>query len=152
MKKQKLILEQLDRKIKEVIILDSVVIPPEGWVYSIRNALGMSLRQLGKKLGITAQSVKEIEVREKNGTVSMTVLRQVAACLEMKLVYGFIPKSGSLEKMIENRAMEIASEIVRRTSASMILEDQGNSETRLRKSIQEKTAEIKQEMPKYLWD
>jgi predicted DNA-binding mobile mystery protein A len=152
MKKQKLILEQLDRKIKDVKALDSVVIPSEGWIYSIRNALGMSLRQLGKKLGITAQSVKEIEVREKNGTVSLTVLRQVAASLDMKLVYAFIPKSGSLEKMIENRAMEIATEIVRRTSASMILEDQGNSETRLRKSIQEKTAEIKQEMPKYIWD
>jgi predicted DNA-binding mobile mystery protein A len=152
MKKQKLILEQLDRKIKEVILLDSVVIPSEGWIYSIRNALGMSLRQLGNKLGITAQSVKEIEIREKSGTVSLAVLRQVGACLDMKLVYAFIPKSGSMDKMIENRAMEIATEIIRRTSASMILEDQGNSEIRLRQSIQEKTTEIKQEMPKYLWD
>ena len=70
----------------------------------------------------------------------------------MKLVYGFIPKAGSLEKMIENRAKEIAEEIVRRTSASMVLEDQGNTETRLRKAIQEKTAELKHEMPRYLWD
>ncbi|MFZ4572193.1 MAG: mobile mystery protein A [Bacteroidales bacterium] len=152
MKKQKLILEQVDRRIKEVIILDSVVIPSEGWIYSIRNALGMSLRQLGKRLKITAQSVKEIEIREKSGTVSLAVLRQLGACLDMKLVYCFIPKTGSLEQMIENRAREIATEIVRRTSASMILEDQGNTETRLRKSILEKTIEIKQEMPKYLWD
>jgi predicted DNA-binding mobile mystery protein A len=152
MKKQKLILEQVDKRIKEILPFNSIVIPNEGWIYSIRNALGMSLRQLGKRLKITAQSVKEIEIREKNGTTSLAVLRQVGESLDMKLVYCFIPKAGSLEQMIENRALEIATEIVRRTSTSMILEGQKNTETRLRKSILEKTAEIKQEMPKYLWE
>jgi hypothetical protein len=61
----------------------------------------------------------------------------------MKLVYGFIPKTGSLEQMIEKRALEIASEIVQRTSASMKLEDQENPETRLHKAILEKVAEMK---------
>jgi len=152
MKKQKLILDQVDRKIQEMNIPDSFVLPQAGWIYSIRQALGMSLRQLGKKLMITAQSVNEIEKREKNGSISLNVLRQFGSSLDMKLVYGFIPKTGSLEKMIENRALEIATEIVRRTSAGMILEDQGNSEARLQKAVQEKTADIKQEMPRYLWD
>ena len=152
MKKQKLILDQVDKKVQEIMLLDTVVIPHDGWIYSIRNALGMSLRQLGKRVKITAQSAKEIEEREKNGTVSLAVLRQVGASLDMKLVYGFIPKAGSLEKMIENRAMEIAKEIVGRTSASMMLEDQENTEARLSRAIQEKTAELKQEMPRYLWD
>ena len=152
MKKQKLILDQVEKRIQGILLLDSLVIPHEGWIYSIRNALGMSLRQLGKRLNMTAQSAKEMEEREKNGTVSLAVLRQVGAALDMKLVYGFIPRAGSLEKMIENRAREIAEEIVRRTSASMVLEDQGNTETRLRKAIQEKTAELTHEMPRYLWD
>jgi len=152
MKKQKLILDQVDKRIQKIILLDSLVIPHEGWIYSIRNALGMSLRQLGKRLNITAQSAKEIEEREKNGTVSLAVLRQVGTALDMKLVYGFIPQAGSLEKMIENRALEIAENIIGRTSTSMMLEDQGNTEARLRKAIHEKTAELKQEMPRYLWD
>lgn len=152
MKKQKLILDQLDRKILQMNIPDSFVVPPAGWINSIRQALGMTLRQLGNKLKITAQSVKEIENREKNGSVSLNVLRQVGSSLDMKLVYGFIPKTGSLEQMIENRALEIARDIVRRTSASMTLEEQGNSENRLQKAILEKAAEIKQEMPKYIWD
>lgn len=152
MKKQKLILDQVDKRIQELILLDSLVIPHEGWIYSIRNALGMSLRQLGNRLNITAQSAKEIEEREKNGTVSLAVLRQVGVALDMKLVYGYIPQAGSLEKMIENRAKEIAEEIVGRTSVSMVLEDQENNGKRLRKAIQEKTAELKYEMPRYLWD
>jgi len=152
MNTQKLVLDQVDRKIREMSIPDSFVMPPAGWIYSIRHALGMSLRQLGKKLKITAQSVKGIEDREKTGNLSLKVLQQVAACLDMKLVYGFIPKSGSLEKMIENRALEIARDIVQRTSASMSLEDQKNTEARLRKSVVEKANEIKLKMPRYLWD
>jgi hypothetical protein len=48
--------------------------------------------------------------------------------------------------------MEIAKEIVLRTSNTMQLEDQENSKERIEKSIKNKTEEIKTEMPKYLWD
>ena len=67
MKKQKLILEQIDRKIRQLKKVEDITIPSTGWVYAIRQALAMSLRQLGNKMGITPQSVKEIEEREKNG-------------------------------------------------------------------------------------
>ena len=57
MKKQKLIMEQLDRKIVKYRGLEKIVIPPTGWIYSIRQALNMSLKQLGNRLSITPQSV-----------------------------------------------------------------------------------------------
>ena len=62
MKKHHLIIEQLDSNINNFI-----GIPVNGWVHSIRTALRMSLRHLGKKLQITAQSVREIESNKKNG-------------------------------------------------------------------------------------
>ncbi|MBN1251203.1 MAG: mobile mystery protein A [Bacteroidales bacterium] len=152
MKKNKLIIEQLDKKLIVYKNLDKVQIPPNGWVFSFRKALNMSLRQLGKRMGITPQSVKEIEEREKNGTVSIGILKQVGKALDMKFVYGFIPKNYSLKKMIEERAAELAKEIVNRTSVSMNLEDQKPSETRIKKAIQEKSEELIYKMPKYLWD
>jgi predicted DNA-binding mobile mystery protein A len=152
MNKQKLILEQIDRKILLLKKIEDLTIPPSGWIYAIRQALGMSLRQLGNKMGITPQSVKEIEVREKNGTISLNVLRQFGKSLDLKLVYGYIPKDESLEMIIEKRAEEIAREIVNRTSTSMKLEDQQNNPKRIKKAIIDKTKEIKLEMPKYLWD
>jgi predicted DNA-binding mobile mystery protein A len=152
MDKQKLILEQIDRKILQLKKIEDLTIPASGWIYAIRLALGMSLRQLGNKMGITPQSVKEIEIREKNGTISLNVLRQFGKSLDLKLVYGFIPKNDSLEMIIQKRAEEIAREIVNRTSTSMKLEDQENNPKRIRKSIIDKTNEIKLEMPKYLWD
>jgi predicted DNA-binding mobile mystery protein A len=112
----------------------------------------MSLRQLGKRMKITPQSVKEIEVREKNGSISLNVLKQFGSSLDLKLVYGFIPKQNSLEEMIKERAMELAKDIVNRTSVSMRLEAQENNPNRIRKAVKEKANDIALEMPKYLWD
>jgi predicted DNA-binding mobile mystery protein A len=152
MKKQKLIMEQLDAKILQLKKVENLVIPSSGWVYSIRKALGMSMRQLGNRMGITPQSVKEIEEREQNETISIKVLRQFGKSLNLKLIYGFIPQSGNLEDIIEKRAYELAMEIVNRTSISMKLEDQENNPARIQKAIKEKANEIKTEVPKYLWD
>jgi predicted DNA-binding mobile mystery protein A len=152
MRIKKLIREQLDNKIAKFRELDNIVLPPQGWIYSIRQGINMSLRQLGERLSITPQSVKEIEDREKNGTISIKVLRQVAAALNMKFVYGFIPSEISLEGMIEKRAEELARSIVERTSVQMGLEDQKNTPERIKKAIKEKAAQIKNDMPKILWD
>jgi predicted DNA-binding mobile mystery protein A len=152
MKKQKLIRDQLDNKIIKFSHLQEVIVPSEGWIYSIRQGINMSLRQLGQRMSITPQSVKEIEEREKNGTISIKVLKQVAAALNMSFVYGFIPSEKTLEGMIEKRAIELAKSIVERTSIQMGLEDQKNTPERIEKAIKEKTAEIMQEMPRILWD
>ncbi|MFN8256348.1 MAG: mobile mystery protein A [Bacteroidales bacterium] len=150
--KDKLLIEQLDRKFEKLSRIEEVLIPTEGWVYSVRTALKMTLRQLGAKMGITAQSVKEIEMREKVGSISINTLKEVGNALEMKLVYGFIPRDKTLEMMIERRAYEIAEKIVMRTSATMVLEDQQNTKERITNAILDRAREIKNEMPKYLWD
>jgi len=152
MKTQKLILNQVDNNISILKKSQNVIIPHSGWVFSIRKALNMSLRQLGNRMNITPQSMKEIEEREKNGTVSINVLKQTANALNMKFIYGFIPKSESLENMIQEKAYIIAKEIVLRTSTNMKLEGQKNSDIRIKKAIKEKTEEIVSKMPRYLWE
>jgi len=152
MKKQTLILEHIDAKISQLRKAEDLVMPTAGWIYSIRQALGMSMRQLGNRMSITPQSVKEIEEREKSGTITLKVLRQFGQVLNLKLVYGFIPSEGSLEKIIERRALVLAKEIVNRTSASMKLENQENKPDRLQKAVKEIAEEIRIQMPKYLWD
>jgi len=152
MDKIKLIREQLDNKIIKLHGFEKVVVPPNGWIYTIRKAINMSLRQLGKRLSITPQSVKEIEEREKNDTISIKVLKQVASALDMHFVYGFIPETKTLEAMIEKRAAELARQIVERTSIHMSLEDQKVTDERIAKAINEKKIELAREMPKILWD
>ena len=91
-------------------------------------------------------------MREATGNITMNRLREAAQAMDMKLVYGLIPADGSIEKMIEKRAYVLAKEIVLRTSNSMKLEDQENSTERIEKAIQEKATEIKEELPKYIWE
>ena len=150
--KQALLIEQVDRKLKSFRALNEVIVPKKGWVYTVRTALKMSLRQLAERMNITPQSASEIEQRESNETITLKSLREVAHSMDMKLVYGFIPKDGSIEKMIEKRAVEIAAKIVMRTSNTMKLEDQENSKKRIEKNIQAKAREIIDKMPKHLWD
>ena len=151
-KKHKLLIEQLDKKIQHFKSVEEIATPATGWIHAIRTALKMSLRQLGSRLSITPQSMRETEQREKDGSITLKNLREAGRALNMQLIYGFIPKDESLEQMIEKRAYEIAKEIVMRTSHSMMLEEQENSKERIEKAIKERAEEIKNEMPGYLWD
>jgi hypothetical protein len=91
-------------------------------------------------------------MREASGSLTIKALREAGMALNLKLVYGFVPIDGSIEKIIEKRAFELAREIISRTSQSMALEKQENSEERLKKAIEMKAREITDKMPKYLWD
>jgi len=152
MNKKKLQIDQLESKINAYAPITKVVNPPTGWVKAVRSALGMSLQQLANRLSITKQSVQEIEQREKDGSISLKSLRDTARALDMQLVYGFVPKDGTLDALIDRKAREVATRIVYRTSTTMRLEDQENSERRIKKAIDERAAFLKHEMPKVLWD
>jgi predicted DNA-binding mobile mystery protein A len=145
-------IQQLDRKIIVFAPLQQVPVPPTGWIRAIRAALGMSLQQLGNKLSITKQSARAIEIREKEGTITLKSLREVGKAIDMHFVYGFVPHDGSLDALIERKARELATQIVHRTSTTMRLEDQENTKQRLGKAIEERTAAIKNEVPKILWE
>jgi predicted DNA-binding mobile mystery protein A len=152
MGKKSLQLQQLNDKMLGFAKLNKVSMPPTGWIKAIRTAIGMSMQQLGNKLSISKQGILDIEKREKDGAITIKSLREIARALDMQLVYGFVPNDGSLDALIEKRATELATKIVLRTSTTMKLEDQGNTNTRIEKAIKERAEEIKNEMPKILWD
>jgi len=152
MDNKKLQIEQLDKRIELFTPARRFPNPPTGWIRAIRLALGMSLQQLANKLAITKQSVQEIEMREKEGAITLKSLKETARALDMELVYGFVPKNGTLENYIDAKARELAEKIVYRTSNNMKLEDQENSKARIKKAVNERAAIIKHELPKSLWD
>jgi len=149
---KKLMIEQLDRKFEKLAVLIDLEISPKGWINAIRTGLNMSLVQLAKRLKKTSVSVKEIEQREEDKGITLKKLSEVAEALDCRFVYAIVPKDGSLEKLIDKRAIQVAEEIVMRTSHTMKLEDQENTEERIKKAIKDRAEEIKNELPKYLWD
>ncbi len=152
MGKKSLQLQQLNSKMRGFATLKQVVMPPTGWIKAIRTAIGMSMQQLGNKLNVSKQGVMDIEKREKDGSITIKSLREIARAMDMQLVYGFVPNDGSLDALIEKRATELATQIVMRTANTMKLEDQANSKKRIETAIRERATAIKNEMPKILWD
>ena len=145
-------LQQLNSKMLGFALLKQVAMPPTGWIKAIRTAIGMSMQQLGNKLNVSKQGVMDIEKRERDGSITIKSLREIARAMDMQLVYGFVPNEGSLEAPIEKRATELATQIVMRTANTMKLEDQAISQKRIETAIKERAAAIKNEMPKILWD
>ena len=144
-----LFLDETQSKLNPFSILKSEIKPDNGWVNAIRVSIKMSLRQLGERLHITPQGVRDLEKREKEGAITINTLKEVGRVLDMDLVYGFISRHNSLDEMIEERAREIAEEVVLK---AIKLDNQKNSENDVKKAIQQKTYEISSKMPSNLWD
>jgi len=149
---KKLSIEQLDKNLEKFSRLKELDMPSRGWINAVRTAMNMSLVQLAKRLKKTSVSVREIEEREQNKTITLNKMIEVAEALELQFVYALLPKESSIETIIEKRALQVAREIVMRTSHSMKLEDQENRDERLQQAIKDRAKQITQEMPKYLWD
>ena len=150
--KNSLIIEQLDSKLKKFKKVGLTEAPAAGWIHAIRTSIRMSMRQLGERMGSSAQTVNHFERAEASGSITIKSLRRTGSALGLKLAYGFVPKDQSIEAMIEKRALEVAREIVLRTSHSMKLENQENTPERIDKAIKERANELKRELPKHLWD
>ncbi|MHC4952000.1 MAG: mobile mystery protein A, partial [Planctomycetota bacterium] len=100
---KKLTLRQLDAVLKAFKPLKTQTIPQKGWVRAIRDALGMSARQLASRMDVKQQRIVRIEQDEKQGRVTVNTLRKVAEAMECEFVYGFVPKE-SLEQTVRDQA------------------------------------------------
>lgn len=147
-----LLIEQLDQKLKPFLETRMVLVPERGWINTIRTTLNMTMAQLGTKLNITRQGVKRIEESEANSTVTLNSLKDVANAMDLKFVYALVPKSGTIDDLINLKAEKLAQKIVMRTNQNMKLEDQGIGDHKLSKTIKDLASEIKRELRKSIWD
>jgi predicted DNA-binding mobile mystery protein A len=112
--------KQLDAKLK---LIPKISTPSDGWVRTIRSALGMSAAQLGRRLGLSQQGVADLERREKNGAISSSTLAAAAEALNCDLSITLRPKS-SLEEMVRSQAEAKARQERDRIVHTMRLEAQ----------------------------
>jgi len=108
--------------------------PSGGWLRAIRQALGMTTRQLAKTVGVTQAAVVDAERTEAKGDITLATLQRYAAALGCELSYVLIPKR-SLQETVEERADRIARDQVSRVRHSMALEDQLTSKSHLEREV-----------------
>lgn len=148
---KKILIEQLDGKLKPFFEIKNIEVPERGWVYTIRTALNMTLQQLGHKLKITIQGVQDIEKRELSGSISLKSMKEVGKALDMKFVYGFVSNHHSIDEFIELKSRELAEKMVLKNS-NALAENKVINKEELQLEIEGYMRKIKTEIPKSLWD
>ena len=123
MKPKLLVLKQLDRQLASWIEAKKFFQPRKGWVLCIRNALGITLPQLAKRLKVVRSRVIKIQQAELSGSLTLHTLRETANALNCDLVYAFIPRK-PLQVLIRERAEKIAKQRLQHIAHSMALENQ----------------------------
>lgn len=149
MNKHFLILKQLDRQFDVWRRLPDM--PREGWIRLIRKAIGMTTKQLARRLDVNRSRVVKIEQSEPEGALTLRTLQEVAEALNCKLVCALVPKE-PLQEMIEKQAKKIASKRLRRVSHSMLLEDQSVEAKAGQEQLQEIIRALLSGSFKNLWD
>jgi len=115
-------LSQLDRSLHPVRSLPPR--PSKGWIASVREALGYSLRQVGKKMQASGQAIQQFEQAEAEDRITLRALRRVAGTMGCDLIYALVPKSGSFAELAEHPTRERASRDVKSVVHTMALENQ----------------------------
>lgn len=115
----------LDRKFSRVRAVgpDLTQRPDAGWVRAVRDALGMTSSDLGRRMGISAAAVSKIESSEKRGTIGLDTLQRAADAMECDIAYVLLPRQ-SLEQTVHRQAEVITQREFGAIVNSMRLEDQ----------------------------
>jgi predicted DNA-binding mobile mystery protein A len=115
-------LSQLDRNLNTMRNLPPR--PVDGWIASVRQALGLTLDYVGKRLHATRQAVQQLEKAEAQDRITLGALRRAAEAMDCELVYAFVPKAGSFTELAERPTRDRASRDVKSVMHTMMLENQ----------------------------
>ena len=145
-------IQQLDETIAKFNQLTFVSMPACGWINAIRNALGMSARSLGERIGLSQPRISLMEKGEVDGSISIKTLEKAAHGLGCRVVFAFVPEEGSLQAMRKKQALKKASQINQYTELHMGLEDQATEDDFREQSIKIMAAESLRKWPRDFWD
>jgi predicted DNA-binding mobile mystery protein A len=142
---------QLDKRLSLLQNMEVLARPPKGWVKAIREALGMTTAQLGRRLGVVQSRAVAIEQAEVKGAVTLDTLEKAAQALDCRLVYVLVPRK-PLEMLVEDRAQALARQRLKATAHSMALEDQSVDAADESEQLKALTKRLVEEAGSKLWD
>ncbi len=123
----------------------------EGWLKTVRKAIGMSGSQLANRLGVTKGRVSQAESAELTGSATLKSMQNMAQAMNCRFVYAVIPEK-EIERVIRDRAVLKAKEQIKAASTQMALEAQALSDEQLAFEVDRLASEIIEKMPSDLWN
>ena len=140
----------LDRRLSG-LAGDAMVVPPQGWLRSMREALGMSAQKLADRMGVSRPRVAMIEKAEKTGATTLKTLREAAEAMDCMLVYAIVPRT-SLDQIVRDQAVKKADAELARLHHTMLLENQAMTPRDLSDERERLIHEIIAGSSRRLWD
>ena len=88
-----IILGDLERKIQPLnAARPAAGMPARGWLRAVRDAIGLTQREVAEKAGVKRQSYAQFETAEERGSISVASLRRAAGAMDCELVYFIVPR------------------------------------------------------------
>ncbi|MDA1080919.1 MAG: mobile mystery protein A [Gemmatimonadetes bacterium] len=143
-------LRQLDERLEKVRDLAALESPPDGWVRTLRQALGMTTEQLAARMKVTRQAVLQLEAAERNRTSTWTSLRKAADAIDCEVVYAIVPR-GSLNQVLLRQGRKQAERHLARISQSMKLDAHLVGPAEQERQVDELAAHLAAERSRALW-
>ena len=126
-------------------------VPDEGWLATIRKALGMSGAELGRRLGVTRARVSQAEKAERTGGITLKAMEEFAEAMGCRFVYAIMPAEGRIEDVVAAQARRKAQALVARASTHMALERQALPEKKNRAEVERIARELMEDPPPGFW-
>src|SRR6201995_4390149 len=143
--------QQLDKRFVTLAPLANALRPEKGWIKAVREALGMTTAQLGKRLGVSQQRAAMVEKAEGDGAITLKSLEQAAQTLGCRVIYVLYPEE-PLTQTLRARAEAVADQQMRAVEQTMRLEDQSVADRGPRLETRAKLMEQLLKRPARLWD
>lgn len=100
-----------------------ITAPSRGWIKAIREALGMTARQLAARMDASPSRIPVIEKAEVTGATTIKTLREAAEAMNCTFVYAFVPTK-PLDEILRERAVQKTRQDIARLDHTMRLENQ----------------------------
>lgn len=133
----------LDRRLGLVRpLLPHLQVPRDGWIRTLREALGMSAGELGQRMGVGANAVVKLEASERAHRIQLDSLERAADALGCDVAYVLVPRR-SLEEMVDRQAAGVAGATMAVVGHTMLLEDQAVSDEVTSELFREQAREVR---------
>jgi predicted DNA-binding mobile mystery protein A len=114
--------KNLDRRVS-YLRNEPLTAPPSGWIKAIREALGLTTRQLAMRLRTVPSRITAIEKAEVTGATTLKTLRETAEAMNCTFVYAIVPTT-TLDQIVHDQARKKADVELARHHHTMRLEKQ----------------------------
>jgi predicted DNA-binding mobile mystery protein A len=114
--------KNLDKKLAR-LREEPLPMPRSGWVKAIREALGLSAKQLASRMGVVQSRLSTIEKAEVRGATTIKTLRETAEAMGCTFVYAIVPPK-PLDDLLRDQAVRKADQELLRLHHTMRLENQ----------------------------